>query len=232
MFGSKTLQQNVNEFLEKVSEREGKIQSKIEELESQLDSLMAKVNEQTSAMVELEIAGDDTGAEKILKSNRQLHLQIDEIKYRHQEYQAQFEKIQQYEKSLDKVKAAAIQAKKARSEKMTNLEKQGEELERQIEELKNKRNQVRLDWKIAYHTNVENSLINLVSYIDGRARTLSHSEKEAMLRTWIDGESIEKYFSKTKAKDYTGPVITMKNAESAVEYRPHGGNSVPSIVQD
>lgn len=234
MFGNKSLQQHVDEFLEKVSEREGKIQSKIEELDSQRESLMAKVNEQTLAMIELEIAGDDRGAEKILKSNRQMQLQIDEIKYRIQEYQAQFEKTQQYEKSLDKVKAAAIQAKKARSEKMTSLKKQGEELERQIEELKKTRNQVSLDWQIAYSTDVEMSLINLVSYIDGRARTLSHSEKEAMLRTWIDGESTEKYFSKTKEKKNTGPIITMNNAVSAVEYRPplHGGNSVPSIVED
>ncbi|MED4754606.1 hypothetical protein [Brevibacillus choshinensis] len=231
MFGNKTLQQHVNEFLGKVNEREGKIRSRIEELESERESLMAKVNEQTSAMVELEIAGDDTGAEKILKSNRQLHLQIDEIKFRLQEYQAQFENNQQYEKSLDKVKAAAIHAKKARSEKMTSLEKQREELERQIEELKKKRNQVRLDWQIAYNTDVEMSLINLVSYIDGRARKLSHSEKEAMLRTWIDGESIEKYFSKTKGKEYTGPIITMNNPETSVEYTPpqHGGNNIPQI---
>ncbi|WP_281869943.1 hypothetical protein [Brevibacillus parabrevis] len=196
MVGNKSLQQHVDEFLEKVNEREGKIQSKIEELESQLEALMAKVKDQTAAMIELEMAGDNAGAEKILKNIRQMYLQIDETKYRIQEYQAQFGKNQQYEKSLDKVKAAAIQAKKARSEKMTSLEKQKKELERQIEELKNKRNQVGLDWQKAYYTNVEMSLINLVSYIDGRARMLSHSEKETMLRTWIDGESIEKYFSK------------------------------------
>ncbi|MED1802993.1 hypothetical protein [Brevibacillus porteri] len=218
MFGNKTLQQHVDEFLEKVSEREGKIQSKIEELESQLESLMAKVNEQTSAMVELEIAGDDTGAAKILKSNRQMQLQIEEIKYRIQEYQAQFGKTQQYEKSLDKVKAAAIQAKKARSEKMTSLEKQKKELEQQMEELNKKRDQATLDWQVAYYTNVEMSLINLASYIDGRARTLSHSEKESLLRTWIDGESIEKYFRKSQEKQYTGPNITVNNTESTMSY--------------
>lgn len=224
MFGNKSLQQHVDEFLEKVSEREGKIQTKIRELESQRESLMATVKEQTSAMIELEIAGDDRGAEKILKSNRQMQLQIDEIKYRIQEYQAQFEKTQQYEKSLDKVKAAAIQAKKERSEKITSLEKQGKELERQMEELKKKRDQVSLDWQVAYYRNIEANLTNLTSYIDSRARTLSFTEKEAFIGSWLDGESIEKYFSKPKEKEHTRPIITMKNAVSAVEYTPplHG----------
>ena len=76
MFGNKSLQQHVDEFLEKVREREGKIQSKIKELESQRESLMATVTEQTSAMIEMEIAGDDKGAEKILKNNRQMQLQV------------------------------------------------------------------------------------------------------------------------------------------------------------
>lgn len=194
MFGNKSLQQHVDEFLEKVKEREGKIQSKIEELESQRESLMAKVTEQTSAMIELEIAGDDRGAEKILKSNRQMQLQIDEIKYRIQEYQAQFEKTQQYEKSLDKVKVAAIQAKKALSEKITMFKKQEEELEQQMEELKKKREQVILDWRVAHYSDIEGGLINLASYIDSRARTLSLTEKEAFIRSWLDGVSIEKYF--------------------------------------
>ena len=197
MFGNKSLQQHVDEFLEKVSEREGKIQTKIRELESQRESLMAKVTDQTSAMIELEIAGDDRGAEKILKSNRQMQLQIDEIKYRIQEYQAQFEKNQQYEKSLDKVKAAAIQAKKALSEKITMFKKQEEELEQQMEELKKKREQVILDWRVAHNSDIEGGLINLAPYIDRRARKISYPENKEFIRSWLDGESIEKYFRKS-----------------------------------
>ncbi|WP_289138176.1 hypothetical protein [uncultured Brevibacillus sp.] len=199
MFGNKSLQQHVDEFLEKVNERELKIQSKIEELESQRESLMAKVKEQTSAMIELEIAGDDRdrGAEKILKSNREMQLQIDEIKYRIQEYQAQFEKTQQYEKSLDKVKAAVNQAKKALSEKITMFKKQEEELEQQMEELKQKREQVILDWRVAHHSDIEGGLINLAPYIDRRARKISYPENKEFIRNWLDGESIEKYFRKS-----------------------------------
>ncbi|WGV58372.1 hypothetical protein QIH01_23265 [Brevibacillus brevis] len=218
MFGNKTLQQHVDEFLEKVKEREGKIQSKIEELESQRESLMAKVTEQTSAMIELEIAGDDRGAEKILKSNREMQLQIDEIKYRIQEYQAQFEKNQQYEKSLDKVKAAAIQAKKALSEKITMFKKQEEELEQQMEELKKKREQVILDWRVAHHSDIERGLISLAPYIDRRARKISYPENKEFIRSWLDGESIEKYFRKSQEKQYTGPNITVSNTESTMRY--------------
>ncbi|CAM3464102.1 hypothetical protein EDM52_18505 [Brevibacillus invocatus] len=229
MFGNKTLQQHVNEFLSKVNEQEGKIRSKIEELEFLFDSLTDKVKVQTAAMIELEIAGDNAGAEKIMKSNRQLRLQIDEIKDSIQGYRSQLGQGYQLGKELDKVKAAAIQADKDRVERVNNLHKQGEQLAQQIADLKMKREQVMLDWRVSYSRTTEMDLVGIASYIDPRATALSLTEKETLIRKWMSGETIEDFFS--KSDEYKGPIISIGDPGTSVEYRPpqHGGNSIPQV---
>jgi hypothetical protein len=227
MFEKKTLQQYINEFVGQVDEREDKISSKIKEFEAQADSIETAINEQSSAMVELEIAGDTAGAEKLLKNNRQLYIQLQELRDSIKGYQSQLGKRNaQYSQGLDKVRVASNKAREERIAHSKKLYERRTALEKGISNMEQKLNLLKQEIYIHDSKTEENVIRQLLPYIDHRSTKLGYLEQNQYIKNWMGGAPLESFFD--KPKEYNGPKVTYNNIEE-VEYRFPTSPNVPDV---
>lgn len=212
MFEKKTLQQHINEFTEKVQARESKINSKIIELEGEATAVRARIKNQNSQIVELDMADDQAGANKIRKSNRDLRLQLDEIQDAIEGYQSQLEGSDQYSKELEKIREAGNKATQERIQKDKDLSEQRSAVEAQIDSLKDKLKQIQHEQYVNSFSREIDTLRPVITYIDPRARTLDYSKQEGFIERWLGGSSsFDSFF--TDPEQRKGVQVSVNNAD-------------------
>jgi chromosome segregation ATPase len=227
MFEKKTLQQHIDEFVGQVNERNNKIRSKIKGFEAQADSIETTINEQSSTMVELELAGDTAGAEKLQKNNRQLRLQLEEVRDSIKGYQSQLGKRNaQYNKELDKVRVASNKAREERFEHGKKLIERREALENQLSEMKQKIESLRHEIHVNDSRTEVSAIRQLLPYIDSRSTKLGYLEQDQFIINWMGNGPLESFFE--KPKEYGGIRVTYDNVED-VNYRFPTSANVPDV---
>jgi len=193
MFKTTDLSTVVNEFLNTVEARRQKITDKITALEDEAAQLEARIKNQSEELVELEINDNLAGANKLRKSNQELRVQLAEINDTIQGYNAQLEKPVEA-KSLEQVRLAGAKARQDRLDLGTALLKESDELEKQIDELKVKNKKVLTEWNHTRYDTEIGTLRRVASYIHPRVQEVPSSKHEELLKDWILGQSVERYF--------------------------------------
>lgn len=195
MFTKKTLQQQINDFKEKVYARETKISSRISELEAEAASIKAKVKAQTAEIVELEMSGNSSDIGKLQKSNREMRMQLEEIQDSIQEYKDQLEdRTTPFVRDLEKLRIAGNKAAEERLENEKALRAESAALETQIEDLKSKLKKINSDLYISGASTEVDTLKQIAVYIDPRATGLGFYEGKNFINNWLGGASLKNFF--------------------------------------
>jgi chromosome segregation ATPase len=195
MFGNKTLAQQVNEFLTQVREREQKIQDKIASLKKQDSEIKASIEEQTSNLVQYELADDLQGQEQCNKALRKLREKQIEIQELIAAYEKELGKGTHYDKDLQKIRIAAKKEWDNRVQQLAELRKERENIEEQIKRLQDKIEELRRD--IADGTDpVVRSVRSIHRYIDPRTGKLSSYDVDRFIKAWINNEDTEEIFKR------------------------------------
>lgn len=195
MFTKKTLQQQINDFKEKVYARETKISSRISELEAEAASIKAKVKTQTAEIVELEMSGNSSDIGKLQKSNREMRMQLEEIQDSIQEYKDQLgDRTNPFVKDLEKLRIAGNKVTEERLKNEKALRAESAALETQIEDLKSKLEKINHElYASGAHTEVD-TLKQIAVYLDPRATGLSYYEQNNFIKKWLGGSSLKNFF--------------------------------------
>jgi chromosome segregation ATPase len=195
MFGNKTLEQQVNEFLTQVREREQKIQDKIASLKKQDSEIKASIDEFTSKLVQYELADDLQGQEQCNKALRELREKQIEAQELVAAYERELGKGTHYVKDLQKIRIAAKKEWDNRVQQLAELRKERENIEEQIKRLQDKVEELHRDIASGVGP-VVRSVSGIHRYIDPRTGKLSPYDVDRFIKAWINNEDTEDIFKR------------------------------------
>lgn len=191
MFGKKTLNEQVGAFLNKHSERQGKIRDRIAALEAEAADIEGRIRDVTQQLVEHELADNPTGQAECNKAIRDLQLDLDRVRGLIRAFQAELGKVVHDDKAMENIRAAAGRERESRLEKLRTLVAEQKDGQDQIKDLEIRIR--KLDGQIAA-TRVASETVPLkriIEFIEPRAMRLPHYAREKFLDRWITGQDTE-----------------------------------------
>jgi len=201
MFKSLTLDQQVKELLEAVESRRKKVAVKVGHLRKEADQLQLQVQTETSKMVDLELADDNEGANKLRNSIRVARSRIEEIESEFQGYNGQMNaRSSSFAKDIEKIKSEALKAEKDRIAAMTADRAEAEKLLQQAKDLEKKIDEINSRIRHSSDHMIVNSVRRVLDLIEPRLSKLPYLEGEECIRQWMKGENIERFFEKYVSK--------------------------------
>ncbi|AIQ63896.1 hypothetical protein PSTEL_13195 [Paenibacillus stellifer] len=213
MFEKKKVSQLVSEFLEKAARRNSKVSENVAKLKSKTESLNKEISEQTSAMIELEIQGDEAGAEKLRKTSRQLRLELAEAEASIDAYANQVGSGTGHSKEIEAIRASAIREIKENQELIQAIRDQEEDLDKEMKAIESKRKELSARIESISRSGPENSLSKILIYIDPRTKSLPSFQHDHFLRLWIHSEDTEHML--TGEPEFRGPISTVSEVIQA-----------------
>lgn len=230
MFKNKDWKELLQEFIDKVDAREELIQSKIDGFHEQGASINAKIRENSARMIELEMAGDTGAVEKFKKENQKLRLELEEIKDSVAGYANQLGTSRdQYAGDLKKIQLAAKKAEEERLEQERMSMARLDELEAEIDKLKEQMEQTKNE--LRYGRTTAEDLKWQFRHIDPRVTKLPDYEQEQVIKSWLAGDSddVERLLDKSKAPVQSHSVTRVEQHNPAEGTTVYGSNTSPRI---
>ncbi|ULO05155.1 hypothetical protein H1230_18775 [Paenibacillus sp. 19GGS1-52] len=213
MFEKKKVSQLVNEFLEKVSSREAKVEENVNKLKAQAEAINKSVAEQTAAMIECELQDDATGAEKLRKSVRLLSTELIEVQSSIEAYSNQSGVSADYSKQIQVIRSTAVREVQENQKRVQAIQKEKAAIDLEIKALEGKKEQLDDESSQLNRSGPEVSLIKMLPYIDPRTKKLASFEHHSFFQQWINGEDTEHLLA--EKPEYRGVKLTQGDIQQS-----------------
>lgn len=198
---NKDLTQQINDFLQKIKDREQKIKSQIIELGGRSADIKNSISTLTSDQVECEINDDLKGSDQCSKRVRELRFSLEETDSRIKAYKEQLAHGPILKKEFSKIKSAALKAERARVEKEKSLQAEKSAVESQIKQLEQRLKQIGVEIAQTNFITEISELKSVIRYFEPRFSQLPHYLEKDFFSVWLNEGNVERFFEKHKRAD-------------------------------
>lgn len=183
---------DLNKLVDKVLKREEKIESAIKKEKEKKESLQTEIKELTKGIVNADISDDFSKKSELEKQLKQKRLDMADIDSMIEAYSNELNNRELSEKELDKIKDSAKKVVEERTQKVSSLSNEIDDLGLEIKKLeqeKEDKERQRSNLTSSYSRTEVAQIKKIIKYIE--PRKFKYQGEENYISNWIDGETGE-----------------------------------------
>lgn len=186
MFGKKSLNEQINDFLNKINMRQAKIKERVTSLEAEAAGIKSKIQSETKRLIDCELSENNQGQDECNKNIRQLQLEQDRVSGLIDAYKAESGNASKDKKALLNIRATAVKDREARFEKIRTLTAARVDMEHQLQDIEEKINQTGIEINRTRVDVEARALLRIVRFIEPKCVKIPEQERVQYLEAWLD----------------------------------------------
>lgn len=191
------LEKIIQNFLDKLSLRNKKINLRIGELQKQAADIRKSIEAEMKKVLNAEMEGKDTSS--INKKIRELRIDQADVEDHIGVYKGAKTDPAFTEDDIQEIKTAAVKARDERFKQEQKALQEYKDIEKKIEDLEREKNSKWSQYQALTLDKEAIALEKVASYIDPRSVKLAWDDRRHFLEDWIGGYDTERYFNNEHA---------------------------------